>query len=327
MNLYLYFVLFAILFLLIIYYYPTKIYGIENFEDYDMITDASNYKIQFPSIEELTEKIASLNYFKFFKETDSKARGINHKYDDFLKKYNSSIMKFEDTDKSNFTSFYNDIIESIPRKHRPLMLSSSDLKIAKVTGIENGFPHTHEDIVVFDKSYFDQLQNYTKDQQNQYNKMSSTLIHEIVHIKQRESETKFDSLYRQWGFQSVSYQYIQKHLSNIIVSRIRINPDELPYYRFWVWNNTVMPLIIYSSSDINNINQTNYIGIDWKTKKHRYLDNFTDYMEYFGIDNNNYHPIEILAEYQAQFYLELRGIDKKKNKSEGYKIYKKHFMI
>ena len=75
-----------------------------------MITDASNYKIQFPSIEELTEKIASLNYFKFFKETDSKARGINHKYDDFLKKYNSSIMKFEDTDKSNFTSFYNDII-------------------------------------------------------------------------------------------------------------------------------------------------------------------------------------------------------------------------
>jgi hypothetical protein len=42
MKLYLYFVLFATLFLLIVYYYPIKIYGIENFEDYDMITDKSN---------------------------------------------------------------------------------------------------------------------------------------------------------------------------------------------------------------------------------------------------------------------------------------------
>ncbi len=314
MKVYLYFVLFSVLFLLFIYYYPTKIYGIENFEDYDKITDTSYYKLEFPPIDELKEKIASMDYFSFFKETDSKARKINHKYDDFFKTYSSSIMPFTESDKTNFTKFYNDIIESIPRRHRPLLLPKT-LKVAKVQGIENAFPHTHEDIVIFDKSYFENT-----------NRSASTLIHEIVHLKQRESETKFDSLYRQWGFQSISLQYLKNNLSSTIVSRIRINPDELPYYRFWVWNNKVLPLVIYESDDVNNINQVMYIGIDWKTKKQEYLEDFDDYMKYFGIGNNNYHPIEILAEYQAQFYLELIG-KKEKNKSEGYKIYKKYFNL
>ncbi len=328
MKLYLYLVLFTILCLLIIYYYPTKIYGIENFEDYDMITDKSHYKLEFPSIDELKEKIASLEYFNFFKETDSKARKINHKYDDFFKTYSSSIMPFTELDKTNFTKFYNNIIESIPRRHRPLLLPKT-LKVAKVQGIENTFPHTHADVVVFDKSYFEQLEGYstTKKDDSTYTKMASTLIHEIVHVKQRESETKFDPLYREWGFQSVSNQYLKNNLSSEIVSRIRINPDELPYYRFWVWKNQVLPLVIYESNDVTNINQVMYISIDWKTKKQKYLEDMEEYMEYFGIGNNNYHPIEILAEYQSQFYLELIGIGKNKKKSEGYKLYKKYFMI
>jgi hypothetical protein len=69
-----------------------------------------------------------------------------------------------------------------------------------------------------------------------------------------------------------------------------------------------------------------YIAIDWKTKKQQYLEDMEEYMGYFGIGNNNYHPIEILAEYQSQFYLELIG-KKEKNKSEGYILYKKYFMI
>lgn len=330
MKLYLYFVLFATLFLLIIYYYPTKIYGIENFEDYDMITDKNHYKLEFPSIEELKEKIASLEYFNFFKETDSKARRISHKYDAFFNTYSNAIMPFTQSDKTNFTNFYNDIIESIPRKHRPLLLPTK-LKIAKVQGIENTFPHTHEDVVVFDKSYFEQLEGYSKEKKDDsiYTKMASTLIHEIVHVKQRESETKFDTLYREWGFQSVSNQYLKSNLSSEIVSRIRINPDELPYYRFWVWKNQVLPLVIYESNDIDNINQVMYVAIDWKTKKQKYLEDMEEYMGYFGIGNNNYHPIEILAEYQSQFYLELIGLgkNKNKNKSEGYMLYKKYFMI
>jgi hypothetical protein len=151
----------------------------------------------------------------------------------------------------------------------------------------------------------------------------------MVHVKQREFSTRFDDLYRKWGFQSVSYQYLNTNISTDIVSRIRLNPDELPHYRFWVWKNKVMPLIIYTSNDITNINQVKHIGIDWNDKtKTDDISTWKDYIDYFGIDKNNYHPIEILAEYQANLYKEILGIESKvKNSSEGFKIYKQYFYI
>jgi hypothetical protein len=94
---------------------------------------------------------------------------------------------------------------------------------------------------------------------------ANTLIHEIVHIKQRQNPVIYDDLYRQWGFQSISLQYLKNNLQDSITSRIRLNPDELPHYRFWVWKNQVLPLVIYSSFDVSNINQINYIGIDWNS--------------------------------------------------------------
>jgi hypothetical protein len=323
MNLYLFFILIGTLIILLAYYFPVKVYGLEKFEDYQSLTDTSNFKLTFPKKDELIDKIASVNYFKFFKQSDANARGIKLKLNDFQEKYSSSIISIENQEKESFMDFYNQIIESIPRTYR-IALLIPDLKIAKVSGIENSYPHTHSDIVVFDKSYYSSL-NKDSFLENNISK-ASTLIHEIVHVKQREIPTKFDDLYHSWGFQSVSYQYLISNLSDDIVSRIRLNPDELPHYRFWVWNNKVMPLVIYSSIDVNKIDQIFYIGVDWKNKKkYSNIEDWTEYIEYFGISHNSYHPIEILAEYHANYYKELIGKSKKKNQAEGYKIYKKYF--
>jgi hypothetical protein len=326
MNLYLFFILVGILILIGLYFIPIKIYGIENFDDYQDITDASTFKLSFPNLEELQNKIASIDYFKFFKESDASARNLDFTFESFREKYSNSIIPFQDKDKTNFTTFYNNIVESIPKKYRMILLVKN-LKLAKVTGIENSYPHTHSDIVVFDKSYYDNI-NDDPSLKNNYS-YASTLIHEMVHVKQREFSTRFDDLYRKWGFQSVSYQYLNTNISTDIVSRIRLNPDELPHYRFWVWKNKVMPLIIYTSNDITNINQVKHIGIDWNDKtKTDDISTWKDYIDYFGIDKNNYHPIEILAEYQANLYKEILGIESKvKNSSEGFKIYKQYFYI
>ena len=130
----------------------------------------------------------------------------------------------------------------------------------------------------------------------------------MVHVKQRETPSAFDELYRKWGFQSVSIQYLKENIPKSIYNRIRINPDELPYYRFWVWKNKVMPLVIYSSIDVTQIDQVMYIGLDWNDKTQRKnMNEWNEYIDYFGIEHNNYHPIEILAEYQSMYFMEVIG--------------------
>ena len=333
MSLYLIFILIGTLIVLfqvfLVYYQSKNTYNtlskfqIENFEN------ETNYNLLFPGVDEIKNKIGSEQYFNFFKELDAKARGFSFSFEDFKKTYHSSVMSIEENDKNNFTNFYTDIIKSIPGEKQSKLLIPN-IKITKVQNIENSYPHTHQDIIVFDKSYFKDLENYNSNLNSlkNYQDQANTLIHEIVHIKQRQNPVFYDDLYRQFGFQSISLQYLKNNLQDTITSRIRLNPDELPHYRFWVWKNQVLPLVIYSSFDVSNINQVNYIGIDWNNKlKKKQLSDWNEYNEFFGISQNNYHPIEILAEYYSIYYQEL--IDKKNNStntntSQGYIIFKNY---
>jgi hypothetical protein len=333
-NLYLFFIIIGTLIVILGCIIPDDFFqrlkNIESFENPDTKRDnlLNQYKLSFPDIEEIKNKIASESYFQFFKEVDAKSRGLQFTFEDFQNKYKSSVMDFDEKEKTGIKAFYKDIVEIIPEKYRSNLLLP-ELKLAKVTGIENSYPHTHEDIVIFDKSYYSNFKNYNTLQDSKLNGLAKTLIHEIVHVKQRENPTQYDDLYRKWGFQSVSIQYLKENIPKHVFNRIRLNPDELPYYRFWVWKNTVMPLVIYSTLDVTQIDQVLYIGIDWNNKeKKKYINEWDDYINYFGIPNNNYHPIEILAEYQSMYFMELIGERSATAiNPEGYKLYKKYFNL
>ena len=163
MSLYFIFILigtFIVLFQVFLVYYQSKNtfntlskIQIENFEN------ETNYNLLFPGVEEIKNKIGSEEYFNFFKELDARARGFSFSFEDFKKTYHSSVMSIDENDKNNFTNFYTDIIKSIPEKEQSKLLIPN-IKIAKVQNIENYYPHTHQDIIVFDKSYFKHLENY-----------------------------------------------------------------------------------------------------------------------------------------------------------------------
>ena len=291
------------------------------------------YSVSYPDIEEIKNKITSHknSYFSYFKLLDAQARNINLSFKDFQEKYNSSFLDIDQKEKDNFDLFYNDIVNMIPLKKRHQLLIPH-IKIAKFSGIENEYPHTHSNIIFFNKSVFENdLANYQSLEINKNKKLLSlakTLIHEIVHIKQRENPGIYDLLFNKWGFNSVSPQYLNQKLSNNIVSRIRINPDELPDYRFWVWKNKILPLAIYSSTDITSISDTIIISVDWNNhRNYTYLDDDNEFMDYFQIHINHYHPNEILAEYYSIYFMELTKQlnDTNITKSEGYKIFKKTF--
>ncbi len=326
MNLYLIFLLIGTI--LVLFAYFRIEHDIEKFEN---MNSKDKFSLTFTELSEVKSKIASKEYFSFFKLLDCQTRGFNFDYNSFKESYDSKLIDFDQEDRVNFNKFYSDIVKSIPLKKRHIFLRP-ELKIAKGDNLENGYPHTHNDIVVFDKNYYNQLKNYQNLDRVKYN--AKVLIHEIVHIKQRDEPTFYDSLYREWGFKSLSYQYLEKNVQTNIVSRIRVNPDELPHYRFWVWKNKIIPLVIYSSFEVTKINEIIFIGCDWETgmnsddkkiNSFSHLENYDEFNNFFGIDNNHYHPNEILAEYQSIYYSEIQGekINDEIINSEGYKIYKK----
>jgi hypothetical protein len=281
--------------------------------------------VLYPDYDETKKVLASKEYFSFFKLLDAQSRGIKLTYDDFQQKYESSIIELTDNEKKIFTKFYSDIVESIPIKKRHHLLIPN-IKVVKFSGIENDFPHTHSDIIFLNKDFFNELNNYDSLQNKNHLSKSKTLIHEILHIKQRQNPTLYDSLFNQWGFQSISLEYMKQKISNDILSRIRINPDELPDYRFWVWKQKTIPLVVYSSLKVTNINDVKYLAIDWnKPDNQNSLQNDSEYNEYFKINVNNYHPNEILAEYYSIYYLEITSQnDNNINmiNSKGYEIFK-----
>jgi hypothetical protein len=318
MNTYFLFVLLGFFIVLVIYL--TIDPNIEKF--------GIEYSVSYPDTEEIKNKLTvnKNSYFSFFKLLDAQARNIKLSFKDFQEKYNSSILEISETEKNNFNRFYQDIVNMIPLKNRHTLLIPN-LKIAKFYGIENNYPHTHNDIIFFNKSVFEKdLANYQSLENNKnLLSLAKILIHEINHVKLRENPVMYDTLFNQWGFNSISPQYLNQKLPNNIVSRIRINPDELPDYRFWVWRNSSIPLAIYSSSDVTSIKDTIYISVDWNnTKNYTYLDNNTDFIDYFQIHVNHYHPNEILAEYHSIYFMELTKqlTNTDITKTEAYKLFK-----
>ena len=87
-----------------------------------------------------------------------------------------------------------------------------------------------------------------------------------------------------------------------------------------------MPLVLYRSDKVTSIADVETIGVDWKNHTISDLDDWEEYMTYFGTKSNNYHPIEILAEYNSKFYSKLvKGNHDGAVESEGYKAYKRFF--
>jgi len=319
MNTYFLFVLLGFFIVLVIYL--TIDPNIEKF--------GIEYSVSYPNIEEIKNKLTvnKNSYFEFFKLLDAQARNIKFSFKDFQEKYNSSILEIDQKEKNNFDRFYKDVVNMIPLKKRHQILIPN-LKIAKFSGIENDYPHTHSDIIFFSKSVFENdLSNYQSLENNKnLLSLAKTLIHEINHIKLRQNPTMYDTLFNQWGFKSISPQYLNQTLPNNIISRIRINPDELPDYRFWVWRNKSIPLAIYSSTDITSISDTIIISVDWNNpKKYTYLDDDDDFIDYFKIHVNHYHPNEILAEYHSIYFMEFTKqlTDTDIIKTEAYKLLKK----
>jgi len=190
-------------------------------------------------------------------------------------------------------------------------------KLAKASSwLENGMPHTHENVIVLPSYFFN----------NKF--VLSTFIHEITHIHQRKYPQDWDELIWKLGFQH--YNLKDTKLDNVLI-RNRTNPDGLDYNYLWkngntdkyywigaifasITPNSLTDNIQYIACEmiLNSSNNFIYSGIDIDLNK------FTDFKDFFGIINNNYHPNEIIAEYMTNYY------ENNNNNNTGYEIFKNY---
>lgn len=129
-----------------------------------------------------------------------------------------------------YTSSYVDAYEEFTHEEKQYiqtLVAEADLKCLKIfkglykipwrfcklnKTIENALPHTHGDTIILSSAFFNASINHQK--------FLKTLIHEKVHIYQRQNRNKCEKLYASWGFIPYDKPYYDAYLS-----LKRSNPD------------------------------------------------------------------------------------------------------
>jgi len=189
--------------------------------------------------------------------------------------------------------------------------------------LEAGMPHTHGPCIIMSHDW---LSSPTP----------GTLVHELMHVHQRMNPADFDPLYAKWGFQRADGMISGLEAKYPLY---RVNPDGLDPN--WIWTDPTTSRVywiasLFNSVDPDSLKDTQYMAFPLASgESMRYtgsepipLAKFTEFQNMFGIQNNNYHPNEIAAEYADHFLSELLNLKPPVAESvatPGYRIFREWF--
>jgi len=276
----------------------------------------------------------SKKYFEYLNKNDLEARGIIYynasnisrpTTQSIIKHYCDNVLEFSDDEKDKMSSILNWIYRHLPNKK--MVNYFKVWKLAKLDNkIENGYPHTHGDVIFVSQQFVDNIMDDYKTPLDIPNipNIVDTLIHEKVHVLQRKYPDKFHNLYtKYWNFKKV------KEIQNIdnYLDLYRTNPDGLDVY--YVFGNKIwlgcfykkaahkrMDMVYYYAVPVKPLDNSNneIYTLDDKQEIEKITSN-TEFSNFFdGIYNNYYHPNELAAEAIAKYLTYEMNI----NRSDNY---------
>lgn len=283
--------------------------------------------------------MSNKKYLKHFNKLDLKLRGCSD-LDNCIKKYNSSVSKFNNQEKKILNQIVKSIKDRLGDKFKKIF---KDIRFIRVENyIENSLPHTRDKYIVLSESWFKKIFDKYNISENfiNYNiDLRKLIYHEQFHIFQRYNKNLMEKLYKKyWDMEKLDIVLPEK-LQNIN----RTNPDALPtknnHWLFKINNfKYILPLCVYNSSNENDIRNTSniYIVVNKKNNKYfienldeqienkKYLINYDKYTKFFGNESgNNYHPNEL----SASIFEDIVENETKINyhKANNYPAYKKMY--
>lgn len=300
--------LFIIIILILIFYYIILNYKHkESFTFNISFVDKKNSATYFNNNIYLTE-LTKYDYI---------ARGLEN-VDNIEEYYYENIMEFSNEDKQSIRWIVDEMLKRIPEKYQFML---NNITICKLqNSIEMGFPHTHRDCIFISEKNIDKLNKYYIESNviDAIKYIGITLIHEQVHILQREIPFKFKNLYENyWNFVYNSREIVD--LDNYKKYNMS-NPDGFDIsWLLKLGDDTILCMAVYKKDEIR-LDNVDYIGIFLQKNKSdddklliskvELLDNISIFKDYFNISINHYHPNEISAELISNYYGYLMGVIK-----------------
>jgi hypothetical protein len=254
-------VIYIIIFLIIIYIvYLIKKYDSSKLEEKKdkLIYDIRTENINFFRPIDVFNKLNNIEFFNNLNDKDLKVRNVinTSEYKTIIK---INLKEFTNKEKNILIKLINNIDKKINKYKK---LKDIEWNLIKINyNIENGLAHTHKNIIFLPESFF-------------INPNENTLLHELLHIYQRNYRIKTIDFYKKFYFKIIDkdkYFLINNNNNNKLVKisdelksielNKRNNPDLYNYFSF---NN----LYFYSkyTDNPNNLN-------DIKIKYYNIVDN------------------------------------------------------
>lgn len=155
-------------------------------------------------------------------------------------------------------------------------------KFAKITSdIELGYPHTLGDTIILSDSFFTSNDN----------QLTSTLIHEQIHVFQR----KYPELTSRFAAEVLEFVDVTSTVAEDaqfqqLLQRSRNNPDISQVY---AWKGEWIPLQVYRSANPANISESKLVAYNIHSKKE--VDGEIFHNAFPSYVNQKEHPYEIMA--------------------------------
>lgn len=159
-------------------------------------------------------------------------------------------------------------------------------KIAKINnGYDWNFPQTRADVVFLPEWFFKTPK-------------ISTLVHEKLHLYQREYPEIFNELYNKWGFSKVKLTKKQvDSLSRYNIDKTSINNPDTTDGGMWGYivdeNTLLLPFYVINPKGIPTTVGF-YLSLQDTKKPMKFIGNISDYSNFFGVNQID-HPNEIYA--------------------------------
>lgn len=162
-----------------------------------------------------------------------------------------------------------------------------DWKIAKINkGYDWNFPQTRVDVVFLPEWFFEKPS-------------VKTLVHEKLHLYQRQFPEVFNKLYNKWGFKKIQLNDSEiKQIGSLGIYDRTINNPDTTDGGVWVFrkNRNVFLLPVYVINSENGMPTTLGFNMDFSDRRKplKYIGNISSLSKFFGANQID-HPNEIFA--------------------------------
>lgn len=259
-------------------------------------------------------KTYHLSYFSKMKPLEMTSRNCNFNYidnDDKIKKltqfYCQQCLSFTEQEKENLFSVINYLNQLLVNPSLDLNIKTQfhQWNFIKVSyQLEGGLPHTIDKYIVISDLFLDDINQFIqkKDYYHLNKDLGTTLLHEYIHVLQRQQPDIFDILYLQyWNFGYGSKNYIDPYVGD----QQRLNPDGLDknwYFKINSYHH-LYPYVKLKSTSLEKITKYGLLVSNQKVIKNRLLKNYQPYQQFFCHIFNNYDPNELSASLISEYLL------------------------